>query len=148
MPLGAWTVGAMLAAAAASVALGFLWYGPLFGDAFARYTGMDDLSAGEVEQARRDAAPGYAVSLLGTAMGALVVAVLLSWAYPAGGFRPAPAFGAVLGLAGWLGFYVPGTLTSVFFEGRPLGLWALGAGYWGLVAAASGLAVGLLYPGP
>lgn len=146
MALGMWTLWAVLAATAASFALGFAWYGPLFGERFARYTGMDDLTEEEVEQARREATPGYVVSLLGTAAGALVVAVLFTWSHPGAGLRPPWLLGVALGVAGWGAFYVPGTLTAVFFEDRSLGLWAIGAGYWGLVAAASGFLVGLLHP--
>ena len=72
---------------------------------------------------------------------------LYDWAMPGSGYSDGWMFGISLGTAGWLAFYVPGTLTGIFFDRRPFGFWAISAGYWGLIAVVTGLYIGLFHPG-
>lgn len=51
--------------------------------------------------------------------------------------------GMAIGLAGWFAFYLPGTLTSRFFEGQGWALTWIGVGYWAVCALIQGVAVGL-----
>lgn len=147
MALGLWTVWAVLAAVVTSMIMGFVWYGPIFGKAFMRYLGMDALTPEQMKEGQKEAMPGYLVSMATVAVSTVVIAFLFDWAMPGSGYADGWMFGISLGVAGWLAFYVPGTLTGIFFDKRPFGFWAISAGYWGLMGVISGLYVGLLHPG-
>lgn len=147
MALGLWTLWAVLAAMATTFVLGFVWYALLFSKPYTRLTGMDKMTEEEKKKVEKEAIPGYAMSVGTTALSALIVAFLFDWAFPGSGYADMWVFGLSLGTAGWLAFYVPGTLTNLFFDKKPFGLWLINAGYWGLVAAFSGLYVGLFHPG-
>jgi hypothetical protein len=147
MALGLWTLWAVLASMVTTFVLGLLWYGPVIGKPYMRLTGMDKMTQEELEASRKAAMPGYALSVGLTGLGAVVIAFLFNWAFPGSGYADPWVFGISLGTAGWLAFYVPGTLTNIFFDKKPFGLWLINAGFWGLVGVASGLYVGLFHPG-
>lgn len=146
MALDLGTLWAALIAAAATMVLGFVWYGVLFEKLWLRAMGFGDLSADEKKRMQQEAVPGYAISTVGAAVTAVLLDFLVDWAQP--GSPYADQHGAVVGLAvastAFLALYVPSTLTAQFFEGRRWVAWALGVGYWGILALVTGAAVGWL----
>lgn len=105
---------AILVAAVASFLFGWLWYGPLFGKAWAREMKMS-----------MDQKPGSGVMIRGMILmiiGALLTSyVLASNASAWHGVMPdaMPAmFGFMGGFFTWLGFYVPQLFHGVSWEGK------------------------------
>ncbi len=120
---------AILACGIAAMALGFLWYGPLFGKTWAHLMGWGEMSPEQMKAKQKVAMPGYIASFIG----ALVMAYVL-----AHGIAIGNAYLGTSGISGgmqgafwyWLGFVVPITLGTVFWDGKPWKLWLINAGYW------------------
>lgn len=136
---------AILAGVATNMILGMLWYGPLFGKAWLRGMGWADRSDEELEAMKKSAGPGYMVSMLTSAVAVLLLWFLFDWATDAPESYAPWLKGLVLGFTGWAAFYVPGSLTAIFFQEQKFSVWAIGAGYWGLLAMAWGAYVGLFH---
>lgn len=127
---------AILVAAVAYMALGFVWYHPrVFGTAWMRLTGMDPEAAQQMD-AR------VVWSMLGGFVVAVVVAFIFSHFAVAWGVYDA---GTALGLAfwAWLGFIAPVFANTVLWGRKPMRLFFIDAGYW-LVALAV-IALVILY---
>ncbi len=87
---------AVLVGAASSFAIGFLWYGPLFGEAWKADTGMTDDKIGSVGRI-------FAIAALFVLIGAVAVNLLLDrtlgvLAHTSGGFIIGVAAAAALGM--------------------------------------------------
>lgn len=125
-------VWAVLAAGAASMVLGGLWYSPvLFGNAWMRASGMTEERARTANMAK----------VMGTAfvlavVGAAVFAMFL-------GPRPAPGFAAAAGLSAGLCWVAGSFGINYLFEQRPLRLFAINGGYHTLQYTLIGLILGL-----
>lgn len=146
MPLGPGLLFAVVAAVATNMGLGMLWYGKLFAKPWIEAMGMDDLSDEDKEQMQEDAMPGYAVSMAGAAVATVLLWFLFGWARAdMPGAYGAPMKGLVLGFSAWLGFYVAPTLATTWFEDRDRTVWAIGAGYWGVLAVLYGVYVGVFW---
>jgi hypothetical protein len=108
---------AVLVGVVLSNALGFVWYGPLFGDAWLRMIGK---RAEELE-----ASP---TMYLTTAVASLVTMIALGLAVAAFGatdFVSGLLVGALIGV----GFSATATFVYTNFEGPPLNVWALYVAY-------------------
>jgi hypothetical protein len=102
-------------AAAAFVAIGFLWFHPLvFGRRRARLSGRPPETA-------RIELPEAAILL---AVGAATVLAMLVRAVGAA----TPVDGAIVGIVGWFGLGAGPSLAGHLGAGRPLAIWALEAG--------------------
>lgn len=134
-------VWALLVAVIAQFALGFLWYGPLFGKPWMAAMGWDKRSPEELKASQKAAMPGYATSIGGSIVATVVIWILYHWA-EGGATYSGPMLGLAIGLAGWVAFYLPGTLTSRFFESGKWMLTIIGSGYWLAGSLIQGAAVG------
>lgn len=121
---------AILVAAAAIMAVGFIWYSPLaFGKQWAKL-------------ARPTKQKGMAKGYLGMTAGSLVSAfVLAHFVNFAAAYTPLD--GALVGFWLWLGTVVPALLGDVLFTGQPLKLYLIKVGHLlaGMAAAGAILAV-------
>jgi hypothetical protein len=119
---------AILVAGVASMVLGFLWYGPLFGKMWATMMGWDKMNPADVEAKKKGASIGYVVSFIGSLVMAYVLSHVIAFSESFG--NPAGlSTGLMTGLWMWLGFVAPVTLGSVLWDGKPLKLWFLNNGY-------------------
>lgn len=134
---------AVLAAVATNIGLGMLWYGWLFAKPWMRSMGIGELTEAEQEQMQKEAMPGYFVSMVSAAVATVLLWYLFGWAANMPGAYAPWLKGLVLGFTAWLGFYVGPTLTSEFYEDRRWVAWAIGAGYWGVLAMVYGVYVGI-----
>lgn len=131
---------AVIGAAAASMVLGGLWYGPLFGKT---WMGLSGMASAELEAAKRR---GMAKLYLLTAVGSLVMAYVLAHSLI---FASAylnvtgPQAGLMAGFWSWLGFIAPVTLGTVLWENKPWRLWLLNNGYHLLSLLVMGAVVAL-----
>lgn len=120
--------GAVALAAVANMALGFLWYGPLFGKQWMALSGITRAGI-DAQKAKGGMWKSYVLALIGSLLMAFVLwhAILFSGAY-------LNVKGAYAGLMGgfwnWLGFVAPVTVSMVLWEGKPWKLWILTNGYY------------------
>jgi hypothetical protein len=120
---------AVLASAIAAMAIGFLWYGPLFGKTWSRLMGWGEMTPEKMAEMQKKARPAYAISFVGSLIMAYVLAHALVFASSylnASGITA----GLTAGFWNWLGFIVPVTIGSVLWDGKPWKLWCINAGYW------------------
>lgn len=120
-------LGVAVAAVSAFV-VGGLWYSVLFAAPWRRLAGVSE------EQSRT----GVARVFVGSFLLAVVMAVVLAgFVGPAG-----PAFGALAGLAVGLGWVAASLGMIALFERRPVGHWAINAGYAVVSYSAMGAIIG------
>ncbi len=123
MMLESVSIVAIILATLASVAIGFAWYGPLFGKAWAKEQGWS-----EADMAKQKAAGGMGKSYGIMTVGSLLTAFILAqFAQLAGAVMAID--GATVGLWAWLGFAVPLLLSSVLWEGKSWRLYQINIGY-------------------
>ena len=125
---------AVLAAVPIPLAVGAAWYSPFgFAKAWMRRAGLDEsrLAGG------RGLAVGLAVATAGSFLLAWVLATTLAFAETQDAVE-----GMLGGFFCWLGFTAATFATNDAMERRPMGLWAINAGYWLVVFLADGALLG------
>ncbi len=126
---------AILAIMAASVILGFLWYGPLFGKKWMALTGI---SMPEGKPQMSEMLKPVIISLIGTLFMAYVLTHSLAFGNAYLGMSGISA-GLMAAFWNWLGFIVPVNLNFVAWEGKPWGLFFIHSGYWLVLLAIAGV---------
>lgn len=113
---------AVVAAAVASIAIGFGWYSmSVFGKQWMKLSGLTE----EVlEKSKKDMGPKYGIMILSSLVmaGVLAVLVKLAWSQTAIG-------GAKVGALAWLGFVATVGLNSFIFENKPFQLYLINVTY-------------------
>lgn len=104
------------------LALGFLWYGPLFGKSWMKLIGFDQKSMDEMK--KKGMGKTYALSLFASFLMAYVLAFFVNYAQ-------ATTFvaGLQVGFWAWLGFVATTMLNSVLFGKKSWKLYQIDAGY-------------------
>ncbi len=119
---------AVLLSTLASVVLGFLWFGPLFGKQWMRLAGLQ--MPGEITKAmKRSMMQSYAIVAISSFVMAAVLAHILFYVTEFSDVTGVDT-GITTALWAWLGFVVPATLGSVLWEGRAWKYWFITAGFW------------------
>lgn len=117
---------AVLAAAASSIVLGFLWYGPIVGKPWMKLMGYTK----ESMQKEMSAGMGKTYALM--TLGALIVAYVFAHTTEFA-MTYTKTFGVTGGLMSgfwtWLGFAMPIQLEAVLWEKKPWKLFAINTGY-------------------
>lgn len=113
---------AIIVAAIASIALGSLWYGPLFGKQWIALSGMtkEQIEAGKAKGMTKS----YVIATIGSLVTAYVLAYFVTYLNAStitGGFQTAFCI--------WIGFVATVGLGSVLWEGKPWKLYALNMSY-------------------
>lgn len=111
-------IWAILASMVASVVIGFLWYGPLFGKKWMELAGIKTPD-------QRPPASTMVKPVVISLVGALFASYVLSLGVPAD-----VTTGLLAGFAAWIGFVVPSHLNFVAWEGQSWKLFAIYTGYW------------------
>ena len=137
VPINYWAV---IVSAIAAMGLGYVWYGPIFGEQWIALMGW---SKAEMEAKMKE---GVGPKYLLQAVGALLMAFVLAHSILFAGTYLKVA-GVSAGLQGaiwsWLGFIVPVSLGSVLWDGKPWKLWFINAGYYLAVLIVMGLILSL-----
>ena len=118
---------AVIVAAVANMALGFVWYGPLFGKKWMAWSGH---SMGNMDAKK---AQGMWKTYLLAFIGSLATAYVLRHSIVfAGTYMELNGawVGVTSGFWMWLGFVAPVTLGTVLWEGKPWKLWILTNAYY------------------
>ena len=118
---------AVLVAVVANFILGFIWYTPLFGNAWAKEMGFDM----SVKPAGGEMAKGMIFMVIGNFFLAYVFAHnIAAWNYVPGMDEMSPALKIVNSTVfTWLGFYLPVDLSTVAWEKRTWKLFGINTGY-------------------
>ena len=109
-------------AAIASIVLGFIWYGPLFGKQWMSIMG---LKPSDMEKMKTGVQTSYVGGLVSSLVMSYVLALLIE------GMNTSAFYGNAYGLALaiWLGFVATVTLGGVLWENKPWHWWLLNNGY-------------------
>ena len=117
---------AVLACGVASMILGAIWYGPLFGK---QWIALSGLSRERLEaQKAKGMGKSYAIMFIGSLLMAYILSHALVFAMNYLGTEGISA-GLQTGFWNWLGFIAPVTLGSVLWDGKPWKLWVLNNAY-------------------
>ena len=122
---------AVVAAAVSSFLVGGLWYGPLFGKAWMRASGLSEEQAAQANQGRI-----FGVSFILQLIAAAVLAAFIG---------PEAGLGFALFAAGSVGLFWVATAFGVvyLFEQRSLAHWAVNSGYQVVAFLLMGLIIGV-----
>lgn len=110
---------AILAAAIASMIIGSVWYGPLFGKMYTRLTGMDQWSPEKKEAMKKKMVWSYLGQLIASLLMFYVLAGLLYWSAP----KVNVQFGMGIAFWIWLGFILPLTFGNTLWGGKKEMFW-------------------------
>ena len=117
-----WSV---LAAAVATMILGFLWYSPfLFAKPWTLAMGYDPNDKAKMEEMRKGAGKLYGITFIASLISAFVLAKIIDVTTV-----NAVLYGMKIGFAVWLGFVTTVQLTSTLFKKRPIKLYLIDTGY-------------------
>jgi hypothetical protein len=118
---------AILVAVAANFVLGFLWYTPLFGKAWAKEIGIDT----SIKPTGGEMAKGMISMVIGNFFLAYVFAHnIAAWSYVPG-TEEMSVFSNILSstIFTWLGFYLPVDIGVVMWERKSWKLFGINTGY-------------------
>ena len=127
---------AVLVSAVASMAIGSVWYGPLFGKMFMREMGMNDWSQEKKDAEKKRMGKAYTAQFVASLIMFFVLGVFmnkLGLMSVTGGIKVA--------LMGWLGFVVPVKLGDAIWGGK-MSLFWLGIGNMLVTLVAAGAILG------
>lgn len=129
---------AVVGAAIASMVIGSLWYGPLFGKKFQQAMGMDTWSPEKQAEEKKKMGKLYAMQLVASLVMFYVLAVFVdrTGSIGIGG-------GVSTALWTWIGFVVPVQLGSAIWGGNMTLFW-IGAGNMLATLLAAGVIIGAL----
>lgn len=132
---------ALLVAAIIDMALGFFWYGPLFGKQWMALSGITPQQITEKSKAKKSEMNKlYFMAFIGALVMSYVLAVMIVFAqsYLIGAYSGV-ILGLKVGFLVWLGFIAPVLLGSVLWEGKPWKLYFLNIGYYLAVLLINGV---------
>jgi len=119
---------AVLACGVASMILGSIWYGPLFGKMWIKEMGFDKMSETEREAAKKGMYKSYALSFVGSLVMAYVLAHALVFAQTyLKASNESAAFQAAFW--NWFGFIAPVTMGNVLWGRQSWKLWMVSNAY-------------------
>lgn len=128
---------AVFAAAVASMVVGSIWYGPLFGKKFMVEIGMDKWTPERQAAEKKKMGMTYALQFVASLVMFYVLAGLIV------GFAQTTALkGAMTGFIMWLGFVVPVKLGDAIWGGK-MSLFWLGAGNMLVTLLVAGAIIGV-----
>ena len=115
----------VLAAAIATMVLGFLWYSPLlFAKPWTVAMGYDLNDKAKMDEMRKGAGKLYGITFVASLLSAFVLAKIIVVTTV-----NAALYGMKIGFAVWLGFVTTVQLTSTLFKKRPIKLYLIDTGY-------------------
>ena len=133
---------AILVAVVANFILGFIWYTPLFGKAWAKENGFDT----SVKPASGELAKGMIFMVIGNFFLAYVFANnIAAWSYVPGMDQVSPMVSvANSAIFTWLGFYLPVDIGIVTWEKKSWKLFFINTGYHFMMLLVAALILTLM----
>lgn len=139
------TIWVVLASTAACFFIGFLWYTPLFGKAWAKENGFDMTAKVEGGVIIK----GMVMNLIGNLLLAWVLAHnIAAWTFVPG-IGELGTWGGIINSAvfTWLGFFVPVDLNTVAWERKSWKLFFINTGYHLVNVFVASIILTLMRPG-
>jgi hypothetical protein len=126
VPINYW---AILVCGIASMVLGSLWFGPLFGKPWQKLMGWENVDAAKKEEMMKGMTKSYVFAFVGALVMAYALAhsLVFAQAYLKVSGSSAALQGAFWT---WLGFIAPVTMSSILWEGKSWKLWTLTNAYY------------------
>lgn len=112
---------AVVIAAVASMILGAIWHGPLFGKVWMKAAGV---TKADMDKTKSDMPKMYAITFVGALVTAYVLAVFIGWASVT-----TIALAIILAFLIWIGFVVTSSLGPLVWENRNQQLFLIGVSY-------------------
>lgn len=133
---------AILVAVVANFFLGFLWYTPLFGKAWAKEMGFDT----NVKPSGGEMAKGMIIMVIGNFSLAYVFAHnIAAWSFVPGSSEMSPMANVMSStFFTWLGFYLPVDIGTVTWERKSWKLFGINTGYHFMMLLVSSLILTLM----
>ena len=131
-------IWAVLVSAVASMVIGSIWYGPLFGKTFMKAMGMEHMSEEKRSEMKKMMMPTYIKQFIAS----LVMFYVFAWLMGALGAK-SPMNGIQAAFWVWLGFIVPVKFGDAIWGGKMALFW-LGVGNMLLTLAAAGAIIGVM----
>lgn len=133
---------AILVAVVANFFLGFLWYTPLFGKAWAKEMGFD----GNVKPSGGEMAKGMIIMVIGNFFLAYVLAHNIgAWSFVPGNSEVPPMANVMSAtFFTWLGFYLPVDIGTVTWERKSWKLFGINTGYHFMMLLVASLILTLM----
>ncbi len=133
---------AILLAVVANFILGFIWYTPLFGKAWAKEMGFDI----NIKPAAGEMAKGMTIMIIGNFFLAYVFAHnIAAWSYvPETSEMSATSNIMMSTIFTWLGFYLPVDLGTVAWEKKSWKLFGINTGYHFMMLLVASLILTLM----
>lgn len=130
---------AILASAVASMIIGSIWYGPLFGKIFMNEMGMNHWTSEQQEKMKKTMAVTYLVQFLAS----IVMFYVLGWFMVS--LNQLSLLGGIqIALWIWIGFIVPLKLGDALWGGKMILFW-LSIGNMGVTILTAGAIIGTLH---
>jgi hypothetical protein len=131
-------VYAVLVAAIATMVAGFVWYSPLlFANPWMVLMGYDPNDKAKIAEMQKSAGPSYAMSLIASALSAIVLGKIIAVANAASALS-----GMEIAFAVWLGFVTTVQMTNSLFMRQRAKLYAINTGYQLVCYVAMGAILG------
>ncbi|MEK7585908.1 MAG: DUF1761 domain-containing protein [Patescibacteria group bacterium] len=103
---------AVLACGVASMIIGFIWYGPLFGKAYMRVMGVDTMSPEQKEAMKKGMWGMYFVQFVLSLITAGILSVhIANWSGPQGA--------VLIAICTWFGFIMTTVASGALWSGKP-----------------------------
>lgn len=131
---------AVLAAAVASMALGFLWYGPLFGKVWMKLKGYTHEG---LKAEQKKMGPLYGLSFMVALITAYVLTHVMALSSNFYGYDPVTG-GLTSAFWSWFGFMMPVQITATIFGDKNWKLLGIDSGYQLASVLAMGVVIGYL----
>jgi len=129
-------IWAVLVSAIASMAIGSIWYGPLFGRIFMKAMGMESWTPEQQEKMKK----AMVLTYISQFVASLVMFYVVGWIM-AGLGKASLSGGLLTALIVWIGFIVPVKLGDALWGGKMILFW-LGIGNMFVTLAAAGAIIG------
>ncbi len=134
---------AVIVAALSSIAIGSLWFGPLFGTTFSKGVGMDKWDEAKQTEMKKRMPVTYVKQLVMSLLMAFVVAYVV-WMYR----LALPEVGALMaglqsGFWLWLGIVLPVRYGESLWNGQEFKYVAIDLGYWLVILLTYGAILSL-----
>jgi Protein of unknown function (DUF1761) len=133
---------AILVAVVANFFLGFIWYTPLFGKAWAKEMGFD----ANVKPSGGEMAKGMIIMVIGNFFLAYVFAHnIAAWSFVPGSSEMSPMANVMSStFFTWLGFYLPVDIGTVTWERKSWKLFGINTGYHFMMLLVASLILTLM----
>ena len=123
-----------------AMALGFLWYGPIFGKKWIASVGWTEAQVQEAM--KKSMGKSYAPMALSALIMSFVLSHSLIFASAYLGESGVPA-GLMTGFWNWIGFVAPVLVGAVVWEGKSWAWWCITSGYYLVLLCLMGIVLAL-----